>query len=137
MFTVHGAPGDHREWAGLEAETKGAVRWINFVIPGFDGLDERRGNYLGTAEDLSRLIILVLEQRKVDKIIFCGHSLGSIFASYFINNYPEVVAGYINITGIVNQWYVGLLTFYRTTAVEYGFSKGPNHKSMIRLLNND
>lgn len=69
------------------------------------------------------------------KIIYCGHSMGSIYASYFINRYPEIVAGYINVTGIVNQWYLGLLTFYRCTSAAYGFGKGPNHVSMIRLLN--
>lgn len=53
--------------------------------------------------------------------------MGSIFGSYFIYNHPSVVKGYINVTGIVNQWYVGLLTFYRTTAYRYGFGRGPYH----------
>lgn len=61
--------------------------------------------------------------------------MGSIFASYFITKHPEVVQGYINITGIVNYWYTGLLTFYRTASVAYGFNRGPNYASMIRLLN--
>ena len=54
-----------------------------------------------------------------------------------MNKYSHVIAGYINITGIVNQWYVGLLTFYHTVLAKYGFSKGPTHRSMFRLLNND
>lgn len=112
----------------------GKVRWINFIIPGFDGLDERRGNYSGSAEDLSKLIVLVLAQRKVPRIIYIGHSMGSIFASFFIHRYPEVVQGYVNVTGIVNQWYLGLLTFYRNTTAAYGFGKGPKQASMIRLL---
>jgi len=112
----------------------GKVRWINFIIPGFDGLDERRGNYSGSAEDLSKLIVKILSDRKVSKIIYIGHSMGSIFASFFINRYPEVILGYVNVTGIVNQWYTGLLTFYRNTCGAYGFGKGPNQVSMIRLL---
>lgn len=60
VFTVHGAPGDHREWAGLELYMECKIRWINFVVPGFDGLDERRGNYSGSIEDLSKLIMLIL-----------------------------------------------------------------------------
>lgn len=39
VLTVHGSPGDHREWAGFETQMKGTVRWMNLVIPGFDGLD--------------------------------------------------------------------------------------------------
>lgn len=41
--------------------------------------------------------------------------MGSIFASYFITKYADLVEGYINITGIVDDWYVGLLTFFQTT----------------------
>lgn len=70
---------------------------------------------------------MILKERKASKVIYCGHSMGSIFASYFIYNHPEIVKGYINVTGIVNQWYVGLLTFYRTTAFAYGFGRGPQH----------
>lgn len=114
---------------------KGTVRWINFVVPGFDGLDERRGNYTGSAEDLGKLIVMVLEDRKVTRLVYCGHSMGSIFASYFINKYADIVHGYINVTGIVNQWYIGLLVFYRFTSAAYGFGKGPNQAAMIRLLN--
>jgi hypothetical protein len=40
-----------------------------------------------------------------------------------MNKYSHVIAGYINITGIVNQWYVGLLTFYHTVLAKYGLSK--------------
>lgn len=97
VFTVHGSPGDHREWAGFETEMKGSVRLINFILPGFDGLDERRGNYSGSAEDLGKLIVLILETRKASKLIYCGHSMGSIYASYFIHRYPHLVHGYINV----------------------------------------
>jgi hypothetical protein len=41
----------------------------------------------------------------------------------------------MNVTGIVNYWYVGLLTFYRNTVVTYGFGPGPHHIAMMRLLN--
>jgi U1 small nuclear ribonucleoprotein C len=132
---VHGAQGDHRKWAGVEAELKEKLRWINFVVPGFDGLDERRGNYTGSAEDLSKLIVAVLEQRRVSKIVYVGHSMGSIFGGYFISKHPEMVVGYVNVTGIVNYWYVGLMTFYRNLIVTYGFGPGTHHSAMMRLLN--
>jgi len=71
----------------------------------------------------------------VAKIIFVGHSMGSIFGGYFINRHPELIAGYVNITGIVNCWYTGLLTFYRSAIAAYGFGYGPNQASLMRLLN--
>lgn len=61
--------------------------------------------------------------------------MGSILGSYFINRYPEIISGYVNITGIVNYWYIGLLTFYRNVVSGYGFGPGPNHSAMMRLLN--
>jgi len=34
------------EWVRLEKNIKpNYLRWINFITPGFDGHDERRGNY--------------------------------------------------------------------------------------------
>lgn len=78
---------------------------------------------------------MLLKERNVAKIFLVGHSLGSIFASYFINHHSEYVKGYVNITGIINMWYVGLMTFYRTLAVQYKFSVGPNKNALMRLLN--
>lgn len=78
---------------------------------------------------------MVLEERKASKLIYCGHSMGSIFGGYFLNRYPDIVHGYVNVTGIVNQWYIGLMVFYRCTSAAYGFGRGPNQASMIRLLN--
>ena len=82
-------------------------------------------------------MILLIHELKVSKFIYVGHSLGSILAGYFINHYPQYVKGYINITGIVNIWYVGLMTFYRVTVGKYGFGVGPNRNALFRLLNKD
>jgi pimeloyl-ACP methyl ester carboxylesterase len=56
-----------------------------------------------------------MKRLNLQKIIICAHSLGSIFCSYFITKYPEAVKGYINITGIVDHWYIGLMTFFKLT----------------------
>lgn len=122
VLTLHGAPGDHVEWAGLEQEMGKNCRWINFTFPGFDGDDERRGTYTGTAEGISQLLINLLKKLQIPKVILCAHSLGSIFSTYFITNYPHFVSGYINVTGIVDHWYVGLMTFYRSSIGEHGFN---------------
>ena len=119
---MHGAPGDHVEWAGLETEMEDTCRWVNLTTPGFDGEDERRGNYNGSSADFAQLILRLLKYLKVTKVILCAHSLGSIYSSYFISRHPEVVEGYINITGIVNLWYTGLMTFFQTVVTEYGYN---------------
>lgn len=37
------------------------IRWINIIVPGFDNLDERRGDYKGTIEDICKLMKLLLD----------------------------------------------------------------------------
>ena len=39
IITLHGAPAHYSEWAGLEHEMGNKYRWINLIIPGFDGED--------------------------------------------------------------------------------------------------
>ncbi len=53
------------------------------MIPGYDGEDERRGSYDGSADHLCKLIEKLMQVLSVPKIILCGHSLGSIFGTYF------------------------------------------------------
>jgi pimeloyl-ACP methyl ester carboxylesterase len=63
-----------------------------------------------------------MRKLELSKIIICGHSLGSIFSSYFITHYGEFVEGYINITGIVDLWYTGLMTFFNTVVTSYQYN---------------
>jgi hypothetical protein len=39
IVTLHGMPGNEKDWAYLESQMNGEYRWINFVAPGFDELD--------------------------------------------------------------------------------------------------
>jgi pimeloyl-ACP methyl ester carboxylesterase len=68
------------------------------------------------------LIIRLIKYLNVSKVILCAHSLGSIFSSYFITKYPNYVEGYINITGIVDHWYTGLMTFFQTVITENNYN---------------
>lgn len=80
---------------------------------------------------------MVLTKLKVAQVVLVAHSMGSIFAGYLFDAYPQYFRGYINVTGIVNYWYVGLKTFYRNVIGCYGFGVGPNRNAMLRLLNKD
>ena len=114
VLTLHGCPGDHKEWAGLEYEMRQKCRWINLTIPGYDGEDERRGTYDGSLRHMSELIIRLMKSRGVPKIVFCGHSMGSMVMIHFATHHPEYLDGTINITGLADTWYIGLMTFYNT-----------------------
>jgi pimeloyl-ACP methyl ester carboxylesterase len=95
---------------------------VNLIVPGFDGEDERRGDYDGSAAHLSQLIIKLMKALHVQKAIFCAHSLGSMFCSYFITHHPQYVEGYINVTGMVDYWSTGILVFFQTTFTEHGYN---------------
>ena len=68
------------------------------------------------------MIVRLLQHLKIPKVVLCTHSMGSIFSSYFITHYPAFVQGYVNITGIVDHWYVGLLTFVQVCITKYGYN---------------
>ena len=80
---------------------------------------------------------MLLENRKVSKIFYVGHSMGTYIASYFVNTYPQFIKGYINITGMVNIWYTGILTFIRTMVISLGFGVNSYRNARLRLANND
>jgi len=57
VVTAHGGAFDTSEFYKLEtAFGEKTCRWINFCFPGYDGADERRGNYTGGAKDVSDLL---------------------------------------------------------------------------------
>ena len=112
-----------------------SCRWINLVVPGFDGDDERRGNYSGSMKDFSELIVRLMNKLQLKRIVFCGHSMGSIFMTYFVTHYQRYIEGVVSITGIVDTWYVGLLGFYRTIVVSPGMNNMTDDRN--ERLNDD
>lgn len=62
VLTIPGLPGTIREWRFLhKAIGYNYCRWINFLPPGSDNEDERRGeNYWGNIKDTSNLILRLL-----------------------------------------------------------------------------
>jgi hypothetical protein len=45
-------------------------RWINFIYPGYDGEDERRGDFDGSLEHMSQMLIAMVESRGIEKFVF-------------------------------------------------------------------
>jgi pimeloyl-ACP methyl ester carboxylesterase len=121
ILTLHGAPGNHVEWAGLEQEMGGYCRWINFIVPGFDGEDERRGTYNSSRPQLYALILLVLDRLKVGKAVICAHSFSSTYSPSLIKAYPHRFEGYINAAGMGDCWNHGFLSVYHNVTVSQGY----------------
>lgn len=104
-------------------------------MPGFDGHDERRGTYDGSLRDLSELIVRMIKKLNIEKFVFCGHSMGSIFMSYFVTHYEKYLEGCISITGILDSWYVGLRVFYYNFVIDNNLNKMVADRNTI--LNDD
>jgi len=86
---------------------------------------------------LAQLIIKLIKKLGVKKIIYCGHSLGSIYGSYFISHFPQYVEGYINVTGIVNIWYTGLLSFFWKAIGQWNFNNPENKHKLLNFSNDE
>lgn len=96
------------------------MRWINLVVPGFDGLDERRGNYSGSSQDFAKLICMILQAKNITKVIVCAHSFGTIISTYFISQYRHLVLGFISVAGMVNIMSVGIMMMYSNIIGAHG-----------------
>ncbi len=79
------------------------------------------------------MLVRIIQKLGLGKIIYCGHSLGSIYASYFIEKYPEYVEGYINVTGIVNTWYTGLLAFFYRSIAQWEFNNIESRRQVFLM----
>jgi pimeloyl-ACP methyl ester carboxylesterase len=111
ILTVHGNPGDEKEWAALENSYNNRGRFINFIVPGYDKESEIRGDYSATWQDLSKMITLLMNHLKLDKIIYCAHSMGGLLMYNFCTTYPEKVYALIFMAAPPNRMYVGLNVF--------------------------
>ena len=56
-------------------------------------------------EDIHETVAYLKEKYKKDKIVICGHSLGTLLGSLYISKYPEDVLYYIGIGQVVDFKY--------------------------------
>lgn len=89
IVTSHGGAFDTSEFYKFEsAFGERTCRWINFSLPGFDGVDERRGNYSGSVNDVSDLLEELLNHLNIKEFVFLGHSFGGFVRNYYSLKYP-------------------------------------------------
>lgn len=114
VITIHGCPGYYQDWLGLEHYIgANQFRIINFFVPGFDGeREDDRGDYSGSLEDISLLIVKLMDHFSIPKAVFFLHSMGGYLHFYFCHRFPEKVAGLVYLAAPSINWYVGFVTFY-------------------------
>lgn len=114
VVTIHGCPGYYQDWLGLENFIGcNQFRIINFFVPGFDNnREDDRGDYSGSMEDISLLIIRLLDHFRIKKVIFLIHSMGGYLIFYFCQRFRDRVAGLIYMAAPSINWYVGFIVFY-------------------------
>jgi pimeloyl-ACP methyl ester carboxylesterase len=135
IVTLHGAPGHVSEWAGLEEEMKGRYRWINMMIPGFDGEDERRGTYDGTLKGFENLFFRLAKSLKLKRVVICAHSFGTTVGFHLASTLPFLIEGFINIAGVGSVWPNGMSFMYKATVVDLGYHQ--EHMKKSRLFDKD
>jgi pimeloyl-ACP methyl ester carboxylesterase len=111
ILTVHGNPGDEKEWNFLESSMHNKCRFINFVVPGYDGETEIRNNYDGSYLDVCVSIKRLLDYLKIDKIYYCGHSMGSIIMRQFVYLFPHRIDALIMPASAPHNLYLGYTVF--------------------------
>ncbi|KRX00386.1 hypothetical protein PPERSA_03607 [Pseudocohnilembus persalinus] len=120
VLTLHGCPGSLKEWLRLEKSVgKNKIRWINFIVPGFDGQDERRGTYNSSLHDVCTMIVKLLEKLNINKVFICGHSMGAFIACYFYQNFQNKCLGLITLGGAPITWYEGMKVFHKSIVEEF------------------
>lgn len=114
VLTIHGCPGYYHDWLGLEHYIgPNQFRIINFFVPGFDNnREDDRGDYSSSLEDLSLLIVKLLDHLAIKRVIFFLHSMGGYLHFYFCQRFPEKVAGLVYLAAPSINWYCGFVVFY-------------------------
>ena len=114
VISIHGCPGYYSDWIRLEKELGGnKFRMINFFVPGFDGESENdRGDYDGTLNDFSQLVVMLLDYLKISRAIFFVHSMGGLLISSFCQKNASRVAGLVYLAAPSVSWYIGYIGFY-------------------------
>jgi pimeloyl-ACP methyl ester carboxylesterase len=98
----------------------GKIRWVNMMIPGIDGEDERRGSYDGTLAGFSDLFLRIVGKLGLKRVIICAHSFGSTVGFHLASVFPQIVEGFINIAGLSSIWPIGMSYMYKACIVDNG-----------------
>jgi pimeloyl-ACP methyl ester carboxylesterase len=67
------------------------------TLPGFDGRKSQPGT---TLESLSKDLVKLIDERKLDRPTLIGHSLGGTLSMYFATDHSDRIAGVVAVDGL-------------------------------------
>lgn len=91
LLLVHGFPEDGGLWERAGAELAKHFKVIIPDIPGSGKSD--LGNKDISLETIAESLYEILEEERITKVVFAGHSMGGYAALAFAENFPEKLAG--------------------------------------------
>jgi 3-oxoadipate enol-lactonase len=93
LLLVHGFPLDHTMWRHQIRQFAGKYKVLAPDLRGFGASDISPGTV--TMEDYADDMAALLDALRVDKVVFCGLSMGGYIAFQFAKHYPDRLAGLI------------------------------------------
>lgn len=91
VLLLHGFCLDHTIWKSVLESFKDTD--INFIVPDIPGFGESSAPDIFSVSMFSDYIHSLINQQKIDKFYFIGHSLGGYIALDFASKYPNKLLG--------------------------------------------
>jgi pimeloyl-ACP methyl ester carboxylesterase len=100
LVLVHGWTCDDTSWAANVPELAKHYRVITLDLPGHGKSDAPKDGNV-TMEMFAKAVEAVREERKVDKIVLVGHSMGTPVIREYAHLYPQHVMALVLVDGVV------------------------------------
>lgn len=91
LILIHGAGCDRRLWP-KELTSSPKITTYPLDLPGHG---DRKGNGQVSIDSYVGWVLSFLEEKKIEKALFCGHSMGGAISQTIALNYPEKVSGLV------------------------------------------
>lgn len=133
LILIHGAGGNTREWSfSLMSKLAANYRVIAFDRPGLGYSDRAHEKYEKTitseAEspfEQAHMLHLAAQKLGVERAIIAGHSFGGTIALAWALDFPDQVAGLLNLAGPSHPWPGSLGAYYRVNGSAVGGAISP------------
>src|SRR3954471_7247942 len=100
LVLVHGWTCDETSWAANVPELAKHYRVITLDLPGHGRSDAPKDGKV-TIDMFARAVEAVRAEQKADRIILVGHSMGTPVIRQYAHLYPQHVAGFVIVDGLV------------------------------------
>ncbi|MGQ7855296.1 alpha/beta hydrolase [Pedobacter sp. WC2501] len=136
VFETAFDPAGHLQWYNIQQELPASYTSISYDRAGI--LWSERGKNPKSGEEMAKELHLLLEKARTPKpYILVGHSFGGTLVRFFINKYPEDVAGVIFVDSQCpdDERYLSPELFKKVNqGLPGGFLKFANTFGLVRLM---